>query len=275
MFFRRKLRRFLGSGREIDPEDIFLDAHCLDMGQDQVLEQPLKKTFIFWLFISKDVCMTEVHPMFFLWFSGCIFAFIMTSFKIFSSFGQPERYLEYALFPGVLLISETNFISFLPSNYYWLILIYIFFYILTNSKQIYFYSKNNIKKEVYEESIKKLKIYFSDKSHRRILSVPMKFVLNLADNHNHKYFWASPFIEPYIKPEFWDETFKIKAFPFPKSLIYLKKKYNLDTVIIEKKYLSDYEDELITLKAVLVNTIEDWLIYLIDTTPEKKINNGY
>jgi len=55
MFFRKKLRKFLGSDREINPEDIFLDAHYLDMGQDQVLEQPLKKTFIFWLFIAFGV----------------------------------------------------------------------------------------------------------------------------------------------------------------------------------------------------------------------------
>ncbi len=101
MFFRRKLRRFLGSGREIDPEDIFLDAHCLDMGQDQVLEQPLKKTFIFWLFIAFGTLV--------LISLGFVFNLQVLQHKKLSLLAQKNRYFSVSLSSQRGVIYDRNF----------------------------------------------------------------------------------------------------------------------------------------------------------------------
>lgn len=52
MFFKRKSQKLLRGDSEIHPEDVFLDAHYLSMGHNQMLETSIKKTFIFWLFLG-------------------------------------------------------------------------------------------------------------------------------------------------------------------------------------------------------------------------------
>ena len=101
MFFRKKVRKFLGSDREINPEDIFLDAHYLDMGQDQVLEKPLKKTFIFWLFIAFGILV--------LFSLGFVFNLQILQHKKFTLLAQRNRYFSVSLSSQRGVIYDRNF----------------------------------------------------------------------------------------------------------------------------------------------------------------------
>ena len=91
----------------------------------------------------------------------------------------------------------------------------------------------------------------------------MKLALHFADIHNHKYLWATTFVEPYVFPGFFDETFEIGNAPFPKSLKFLKNKYNLDTVVLMDIHLQKYEQQLRDLSACPETKMDNLTIYNI------------
>ncbi len=219
--------------------------------------------FIFLIFLSfgnVSINFTNTNLTFLLlWLFGCVFAFVITSFKYFISLGQPDRYLEYAIFPVMLIILQSNLLNYF-GNVYSLIPFFLFFYFISNSKNLYFALRKE-GKGGKNDQYTKLNEFLLDTEECRIVFVPMKLALYFAQNHKHKYFWASPFIEPYVKPEFWDETFKKGRFNFPNSLVNLKEKYNLDTIVMDKDYYKEYKSDLDNLNAKVAYNLKDYSVY--------------
>lgn len=196
------------------------------------------------------------------WLLACSLAFIITSFKAFVSLGQSYRYLEYALFPGTLLLVQIEFFNRFQSIWH-LIVFYLGFYLLSNAKIAYRCRKRITDNRIQNQQIHRLRDKISRMQNRRVLCVPMKMALLLADIHKHQYFWASPFTEPTVKPSFWDETFRAKMFPFPKSIIDIYRKYHIDTIILDRNYFEDYQKELKQLEAICAHEYGNYLVYEI------------
>jgi vacuolar-type H+-ATPase subunit C/Vma6 len=182
------------------------------------------------------------------WCAGLLFAFLFTSSKTFISLGHPDRYIEYMVIPALLIMSQSNFFSYF--NFGSILLIHLLFYILINVRdlrRIFRGEANDWERKNFQTA----RDYLTKRQGRRIIFIPMKLALHFADIHNHKYLWATTFVEPYVAPSFFDETFELGNAPFPKSLKFLKNKHNLDAVAIMNIHLQKYERQLKDLNAHL------------------------
>lgn len=192
-----------------------------------------------------------------LWILGCLFAFIFTSTKTFISLGQPIRYLEYMILPMSIILLKSGIFEYL--TIVGVCIVYGIFYIFTNFTyliRIFFGKKQKNASEIDLENLRK---FMNEKDASRIISVPMKFSINLADIHKHKYLWRFG----YFPIPFYDEAFKPGRAPYPKSIPFLKSKYNLDTLIIQKSNEKEYEKDLKILKAELLENFGNINVYAI------------
>jgi hypothetical protein len=222
---------------------------------------PLPFLFMIMFYSGKVVLSwNEVVRFSLFWCSGLLFAFLFTSSKTFISLGHPDRYIEYALLPALFIISQTNFFSYF--NFGVILLIHFLFYIVINAKDLrrIFMGEANTWERKSFQSVRK---YLFELQGKRIICIPMKLALHFADIHNHKYLWATTFVEPYVVPSFFDETFEIGNAPFPKSLKFLKDKYSLNTVVLMNIHLQKYQQQLKDLNARLETKIDNLSIFSI------------
>ncbi|MBN2406725.1 MAG: hypothetical protein JXJ19_03410 [Elusimicrobia bacterium] len=176
-----------------------------------------------------------------LWTGACLFAFLATSFKALISLGQADRYLEYCVFPAVIIMMNSSFKGTLYENRIFVVIVLLAFYLATNFKHIYV----NIKKrKIPDDDYDRLERFLAGSDPLRILFIPMKTALRFAHIHKHMFLWASPFVEPYVKPGFWDDTFKKGRFLFPSSIGSLRDKYSIDCAILDSAYVEEYTSDL-------------------------------
>lgn len=101
MFFKRNSQKLETLSSEIHPEDIFLDAHYLNMGHDQVLEKPIRKTFIFWLFLGFVVLV--------LFSFSLVINFQIFQHKKFALLAQKNKYFSISISSQRGVIYDRNF----------------------------------------------------------------------------------------------------------------------------------------------------------------------
>jgi len=174
-----------------------------------------------------------------LWLFGCILGTVVSTWV--KSLGEPERYLEYAVFPLVMLLLQSDLPGRLPLV--GVLAFYLLFYCISNSRDLWRLFEGS-SSQLQVASYAELKQYLARSAARRILFVPMKLALEFADDHRHKYLWASPFIEPYVCAEFWDTVFRKNRFPFPRSLPQLTHDYEIDIIAVHQTAMTEYRDQL-------------------------------
>ncbi|MFX1296767.1 MAG: hypothetical protein ACFFD2_18165 [Promethearchaeota archaeon] len=170
-----------------------------------------------------------------------LWAFLMpiltfsTSFNQTRFLGQPERYMEYGLFPLAI------FTSYLIVNYGSIFLWMIYIFCTIFSIFLLTIKFKTQKKDIMANESKKredLYVYINSLPIKKILPIPLNFGNEIAYKTKHRILYWCGVNNPKLFDDF------VSIYPYPNDINFLKRIYGLDLVVIEqkifKKFLKKY-----------------------------------
>jgi hypothetical protein len=206
------------------------------------------------LLLAGEYRYNTVSGLLFTWIGAGVLAFLLTSLRPFLFLGEAERYLEYALFPQLLLISLSG--SAFPF-FYWLAGYEMVLYGVFVAGFIYQYSQKEQDLPMFREMIAFIR---RDRSIQNILPIYLNDAIQLAyesgkriahfpGNFRNRFFPIEEFL-----------SFYDTVYPFPnQNLRSLMDRYGYDAVYFSKQDMH---------KAIEHNiryTIKDWELAFVNT----------
>lgn len=168
--------------------------------------------------------------------------YLITTFKRFSFLGESFRYIEYGFYILTPFIIVENLNNSNSIFVYILVLYNIFF------TALYYIFLNRIGPNRFKKDFKKMILEYEFNDNSKVLTIPLRLVHGIILNTPSSGVWWQPeSINKYVVDNI------IEQYPFPsKDLFFFKNRYDINTIIIEKKYYKnlpwDYKFETLEKK---------------------------
>jgi hypothetical protein len=213
-----------------------------------LLKNPQLVCLLFLFLFTKSIY-TSISAFFVVWTGAGILVFFLTSLKPLLFLGEADRYLEYSLFPQLLLITVSGYAFPL---FYWIVGYEILLYCVFVAGFIYQYSQKAKDLPEFEEMVDFIR---SDEGIKRILPIYLneanqlayesyKGIAHFPGNFREKYFSHREFL-----------FFYDKVYPFPnENLQILMELYGYEVIYFSQKDI---------LKAEQYNLkydLKDWIV---------------
>jgi hypothetical protein len=182
------------------------------------------------------------------WFLISIILFTITSTKYFRFLGESERYLFYGVIPLFIILIQYEFLFLIYIGFIIWSIIYWFITVLI----VYFTTKNKKIKNKYD-NIVEISKYIKNKNYNNILVLQKNHAWEIMFLTNKKF--CGFFSKKELNPQFYIDM----RLPLP-NLLLLRKHYNFDVIILNKKFKNHYKNSFKTLKEVFNN--EDYKVFI-------------
>lgn len=153
--------------------------------------------------------------------------YLLTSLKKLSFLGESYRYIEYSFyFLGPLMLVNSDIIV----EYIYAIILYNLFFAF-----LYYLKINRLNPSKFRDDLKKMILDYSFTESIKVVTIPLRLVHGIILNTEAKGIWWQPeSINKFVVEEI------LEQYPFPnKNLEFFIKRYGVNKIIFQKKYLKD------------------------------------